>query len=379
MTSQGRVAREQRFAARQSENEVTTSEGDITGDRAARARFTIILLAVALCIAALFSLTAGASDASVLSVLRALTSSGAAEGADAFRRDHLIIMEIRLPRIVMGMLIGAGLAVSGAVMQGLFRNPLADPGLVGVSAGAGLGAVSMIVLGGTFLAPVIAILGVYALPLAAFLGGLASTLLLYRVATRRGRTSVATMLLAGIALGALAGAATGALIYLADDRQLRDLTFWGLGSLAGSTWAKIGAAGPIIAIILVVSPLLARGLNALALGEAAAGHLGIQVQRIKNIAIVTVAAATGATVAVAGGIGFVGIVVPHMLRLSIGPDHRYLLPASTLLGATLLLLADAVSRTIVAPAELPIGIITALFGAPFFLWILLRQRGLLDL
>ncbi len=241
------------------------------------------MLAVALCIAALFSLTAGASDASVLSVLRALTSSGAAEGADAFRRDHLIIMEIRLPRIVMGMLIGAGLAVSGAVMQGLFRNPLADPALVGVSAGAGLGAVSMIVLGGTFLAPIIAILGVYALPLAAFLGGLASTLLLYRVATRRGRTSVATMLLAGIALGALAGAATGALIYLADDRQLRDLTFWGLGSLAGSTWAKIGAAGPIIAIILVVSPLLARGLNALALGEAAAGHLGIQVQRVKTL------------------------------------------------------------------------------------------------
>ncbi len=175
----------------------------------------------------------------MLSVLRALTSSSAAEGADAFRRDHLIIMEIRLPRIVMGMLIGAGLAVSGAVMQGLFRNPLADPGLVGVSAGAGLGAVSMIVLGGTFLAPVIAILGVYALPLAAFLGGLASTLLLYRVATRRGRTSVATMLLAGIALCAPAGAATGALIYLADDRQLRDLTFWGLGSLAGSTGPRL--------------------------------------------------------------------------------------------------------------------------------------------
>lgn len=370
MTIQGRVVREQRIAARLSEND--------TGDRAARARLTIILLAMALCIAALFSLTAGASDASVLSVLRVLTSGGA-EGADAFRRDHLIIVEIRLPRIVMGMLIGAGLAVSGAVMQGLFRNPLADPGLVGVSAGASLGAVSMIVLGGTLLAPVIAMLGVYALPLAAFLGGLCSTFLLYRVATRRGRTSVATMLLAGIALAALAGAATGGLIYLADDRQLRDLTFWSLGSLAGSTWAKIGAAGPIIAAVLVVSPLLARGLNAMALGEAAAGHLGIQVQRIKNIAIVTVAAATGATVAVAGGIGFIGIVVPHMLRLGIGPDHRYLLPASALLGATLLLLADAVSRTIVAPAELPIGIITALFGAPFFLWILLRQRGLLDL
>jgi iron complex transport system permease protein len=264
-------------------------------------------------------------------------------------------------------------------MQGLFRNPLADPGLVGVASGASLGAVSMIVLGGSVLAPVIAVLGIYALPLAAFFGGLATTLLLYRVATRRGRTSVATMLLAGIALGALAGAATGVLVYMADDRQLRDLTFWGLGSLAGATWSKIVAAGPIIAVVLIAAPMLARGLNALALGEAAAGHLGIQVQRIKNVAIVTVAAATGATVAVAGGIGFIGIVVPHMLRLSIGPDHRYLLPASALLGAILLLLADAVSRTIVAPAELPIGIITAMCGAPFFLWILLRQRGLLDL
>lgn len=346
------------------------------GDRAPRARLAIALLALALCVTAMFSLTAGASDASVVTLLHGLIFG---EGLEAVRRDHLIIMEIRLPRIALGILIGAGLAVSGAVMQGLFRNPLADPGLVGVSAGAGLGAVSIIVLGTGVLAPLVALLGIYALPLAAFLGGLATTLLLYRVATRRGRTSVATMLLAGIALGALAGAATGALIYIADDRQLRDLTFWSMGSLAGATWSKIVAAGPIIALVLIVSPVLSRGLNALALGEAAAGHLGIQVQRIKNVAIVVVAAATGATVAVSGGIGFIGIVVPHMLRLAIGPDHRYLLPASALLGAILLLLADAVSRTIVAPAELPIGIITAICGAPFFLWILLRQRGLIDL
>jgi iron complex transport system permease protein len=264
-------------------------------------------------------------------------------------------------------------------MQGLFRNPLADPGLVGVSAGASLGAVSMIVLGGTALAPLYLLLGLYALPLAAFFGGLITTLILYRVATRRGRTSVATMLLAGIALGALTGAATGALVYISDDRQLRDLTFWGLGSLAGATWGKIGTAGPIIMVILFATPFLSRGLNALALGEAAAGHLGIPVQRIKNVAIVTVAAATGATDAKSGGIGLIGIVVPHMLRFSIGPDHRYLLPSAALLGAIMLLLADAVSRTIVAPAELPIGIITAVCGAPFFLWILLRQRGVLDL
>ncbi len=368
------AAGRQRFAAYYG---MTKADKDVSaGDRAPRARFAIVLLALALCVTAMFSLTAGASDASVLTLLHGLIFG---EGLEAVRRDHLIIMEIRLPRIALGILIGAGLAVSGAVMQGLFRNPLADPGLVGVSAGAGLGAVSIIVLGTGVLAPLVALLGIYALPLAAFLGGLATTLLLYRVATRRGRTSVATMLLAGIALGALAGAATGALIYIADDRQLRDLTFWSMGSLAGATWSKILAAGPIIALVLIVSPVLSRGLNALALGEAAAGHLGIQVQRIKNVAIVAVAAATGATVAVSGGIGFIGIVVPHMLRLAIGPDHRYLLPASALLGAILLLLADAVSRTIVAPAELPIGIITAICGAPFFLWILLRQRGLIDL
>jgi iron complex transport system permease protein len=279
----------------------------------------------------------------------------------------------------MGTLVGAALAVSGAVMQGLFRNPLADPGLIGVSAGASLGAVSVIVLGATVLAPLTVELGVFALPLAAFGGGLATTLLLYRVATRQGQTSVATMLLAGIALAALAMALTGILIFIADDRQLRDLTFWGLGSLAGATWQKIGAIGPVIGLALAAMPFLARGLNALALGEATAGHLGVPVQKLKYTAIVGVAAAVGAAVAVSGGIGFVGIVVPHLLRLSIGPDNRYLLPASALLGGTLLLLADAVARTIVAPAELPIGIVTAVFGAPFFLWILLRKRGILDL
>jgi iron complex transport system permease protein len=174
-------------------------------------------------------------------------------------------------------------------------------------------------------------------------------------------------------------ALTGILIFMADDRQLRDLTFWSLGSLAGATWSKIGAVGPIIALALAAMPFLARGLNALALGEATAGHLGIPVQRLKYTAIIGVSAAVGAAVAVSGGIGFVGIVVPHLLRLVIGPDNRYLLPASALLGGSLLLLADAVARTIVAPAELPIGIVTALAGAPFFLWILLRKRGVVDL
>ncbi|RWE56457.1 iron ABC transporter permease [Mesorhizobium sp.] len=349
------------------------------GDRSGRARNVILLLCLGLAVAVLLSLTSGASDASAVSVVGDWLS-GAAPGNEALSaRDRLIVYDIRLPRVILGVLIGAALAVSGAVMQGLFRNPLADPGLIGVSAGASLGAVAVIVLGATVLAPVISVLGTLALPLAAFCGGLATTLVLYQVATRHGRTSVATMLLAGIALAALAMALTGILIFMADDRQLRDLTFWQLGSLAGATWQKIGSVGPVIVLALAAMPFLARGLNALALGEATAGHLGIPVQRLKYTAIVGVSAAVGASVAVSGGIGFVGIVVPHLLRLAIGPDNRYLLPASALLGACLLLLADAVARTIVAPAELPIGIVTAIAGAPFFLWILLRKRSVIDL
>ena len=343
------------------------------GDRTALAFLVLAGLVVASCLAFAFSITTGASDASIIDVIRGLASNRADDALSA--RDRIIIFDIRLPRAILGFLIGAGLAVSGAVMQGLFRNPLADPGLIGVTAGSSLGAVCMIVLGGSVAAPVASALGIFALPIAAFIGGLATTILLYKVATRHGQTSVATMLLAGIALGALALAATGVLIYMADDRQLRDLTFWSMGSLAGATWGKIAAAGPIILISMLSLPFMARGLNALTLGEAAAFHMGIAVQRLKNIAIVTVAAATGASVAVSGGIGFVGIVVPHVLRMVIGPDHRYLLPASALLGGSLLIFADVLARTIVAPAELPIGIITAAVGGPFFLWILLRQRS----
>ncbi|TGQ69379.1 iron ABC transporter permease [Mesorhizobium sp. M00.F.Ca.ET.186.01.1.1] len=349
------------------------------GDRSARARLIMGLSCVVLALAVFLSLTSGASDASAIKVVGDWLFGANRGDVVLDARDRLIVYDIRLPRVMLGMLIGAALAVSGAVMQGLFRNPLADPGLIGVSAGSSLGAVAVIVLGATLLAPLTALFGALTLPLAAFCGGLTVTLVLYGVATRHGRTSVATMLLAGIALAALAMALTGILIFMADDRQLRDLTFWSLGSLAGATWQKIGSVGPIIVAALAVTPFLARGLNALALGEATAGHLGIPVQRLKYTAIIGVSAAVGASVAVSGGIGFVGIVVPHLLRLLIGPDNRYLLPASALLGASLLLLADAVARTIVAPAELPIGIVTAISGAPFFLWILLRKRGVIDL
>lgn len=319
--------------------------------------------------ASVLSLTSGAAGLGFFDLLRGLT------GGELSLRESVVLFDIRLPRLVMGLAVGAALAVSGVLLQGLFRNPLADPGIVGIGAGAGLGAVLAIVLGGLLPLWMSDFIGMHLVPFAAFFGGWVATLILYKTATSGGRTNVTTMLLAGIALGALAGAVTGVMVYIADDTQLRDLTFWGMGSLAGATWMKLAAALPLIVLVLLIAPGLARGLNALALGEAQAAHMGHSVQSVKRRAIFGAAAATGAAVAVSGGIGFIGIVVPHLLRLAMGPDHRVLLPNAALLGAGLLVLADLVARTIVAPAELPIGILTALFGSPFFLWILLRQKS----
>ena len=335
--------------------------------KARRVTLGLLLMLVVTCVA---NLSIGASEASLRTAVMDL-----ALGRGLSDLNRIIIWDIRLPRLAMGILVGAALAVSGVVMQGLFRNPLADPGIVGVSAGAGLGAVTAIVFGGILPAPVLAWIGDGLIAIAAFLGGWASVLILYRVSTRQGQTSVATMLLAGIALAALSGAVSGVMIYMADDQQLRDLTFWGMGSLAGATWIKVTTAAPIILASISCTLFLARALNGLAMGEAIAHHMGIPVQRCKNIAILTVAGATGAAVAVSGGIGFIGIVVPHLLRLSTGSDHQRLLMNSALLGATLLLCADMISRVVVAPAELPIGIVTAILGAPVFFWILLRRHG----
>lgn len=331
------------------------------------AGLTLLMLAVAL-----LSVSLGAIRIPPERVLAVLTGGGA---DPALARDALVVLNIRLPRTLLGLMIGAGLAVSGALMQGLFRNPLADPALVGVSSGAGFAAACIIVLGDRLLAyaGLPGPLPYLALPAGAFLGGLSATLILYALATRSGRTAVATMLLAGIALGALSGALTGLLTYASDDRQLRDLTFWSLGSLSGATWGKVAASAPLILPVLVAVPFLGRGLNALVLGEAEAFHLGIPVERLKRACIFLVAVAVGASVAGAGVIGFVGLVVPHALRLAIGPEHRLLLPASALLGGAFLVLADVVARLVAAPAELPIGIVTALVGAPVFLWLLLGR------
>jgi iron complex transport system permease protein len=340
-------------------------------------RSPVLVLGTLLAVLALAAAAAASVGAAGIPLSRLPAALGIAAGDPAtVARDHLVLWSIRLPRIAVAIIIGALLAAGGTVMQGLFRNPLADPALAGISPGAGLAAATAIVVGDRMLAAAKTTVPFEVLPIAAIVGALIATTTLYRLATRSGRTSIATLLLAGIAIGALCNAGIGFLVFLADDRQLRDITFWLLGSLGGATWGKVWALAPFAALMLAGLPFIARGLDLIVLGEAEAFHMGIAVERLKRIAIVLVAASTGAAVAVAGVIGFVGIVVPHLLRLVIGPGHRLLLPAALCLGAILLLIADTFARIVAAPAELPIGIVTAAIGAPFFLSLLLRQRAL---
>ncbi|PKM32353.1 MAG: ABC transporter permease [Gammaproteobacteria bacterium HGW-Gammaproteobacteria-12] len=290
------------------------------------------------------------------------------------QQAELILSQIRMPRTLLGLAVGMVLALCGVAMQGLFRNPLADPGLVGVSSGAALGA-AVAIVGGAAFGGLPEAFAPYLLSACAFIGGLLVTALVYRLGRRDGQTNVATMLLAGIALTALAGAAIGLFTYLADDATLRTLTFWNLGSLNGASYARLW---PLLLATLAVAlwlPRRARALNALLLGESEARHLGFDVERLKRELVFCTALGVGAAVAAAGLIGFIGLVVPHLMRLLVGPDHRLLLPASALAGASLLLLADLVARLALAPAELPIGIVTALIGAPFFLYLLVRGRN----
>jgi iron complex transport system permease protein len=311
------------------------------------------------------SLAIGAVSLTLREVLQALL--GHSEDA----RQAAVIWQLRLPRTLMAGLVGAGLGLAGAMTQGLFRNPIADPGLIGVSAGAAVVTAALIVFG-TLLLP-----GgwlPYALPLGAFAGSLVVIALVSRIALVEARTSVALLLLAGIAINALAMAGTGLLVYLSDDRQMRDITFWTLGSVGGATWIKVAALAPCVILPLLLSPWFGRALDALNLGEREAAHLGFRVERVKRAACLAFALAVGGAVSVSGIIGFVGLVVPHLVRLTFGAQHRVLLPLSALGGATLLILADIVARTIVAPAELPIGLITSFVGGPFFIALLLRRR-----
>ncbi len=337
---------------------------------------TLFIALSLLCLLAVWlSLALGPVSLPLLDTLRAgMRLLGLPVNGEGLEQAELILGQIRLPRTLLGLTVGAVLALAGVAMQGLFRNPLADPGLVGVSSGAALGA-AVAIVGTAWMGGVPEVFAPYLLSLCAFLGGLGVTALVYRLGRRDGQTNVATMLLAGIALTALASSAVGLFTYLADDATLRTLTFWNLGSLNGASYQRLW---PLVLVAVAVAlwlPRRAAALNALLLGESEARHLGFEVESLKRELVFCTALGVGAAVAAAGLIGFVGLVVPHLVRLLSGPDHRVLLPASLLAGASLLLFADLVARLALAPAELPIGIVTAFIGAPFFLYLLLRGRA----
>ncbi|MEL6335920.1 MAG: iron ABC transporter permease [Pseudomonadota bacterium] len=290
--------------------------------------------------------------------------------------EQAIVWEIRLPRIALGIAVGAALAVSGAALQGVLRNPLADPGLIGVTGGASLGAVMTIVLGGAVAGSLPADLRPFMLPVAAFFGAGVVITFVFALARRHGETSVATLILAGVAVNAIAGAAIGAMVYISDDQQLRDLTFWTMGALGGAGWTLVIAA---VVLTLAALPMMlarTRDLDLFQLGERAAFHAGLDVERSKLLIALATAIAVGAVTAAAGPIGFIGLVAPHLVRLALGPRHGVLLPASLLTGVALVLAADLAVRLAVPPAEPPIGLATSLIGGPFFLWLLIRGQGM---
>lgn len=337
-----------------------------------QARRVLVLLAVALGVAVIIALGRGAVGLSPGEVIAALGDKLGLDLGDTDERLIAIVWSVRLPRVVLAVLVGAALACSGAALQGVVRNALADPTLVGVSGGAALGAVTAIVLGGPLLA---SSFGVWLVPAAAFAGALLSTRAALALARVGGATSGVTVLLAGIGLAALAGSGVGILLYLADDAALRSVTFWSLGSVGGATWTLVGAIALPIGLAVVWLPRLASDLDRLALGELEARHVGVDVDRLIRRVTGLAALAVGAAVAACGSIAFVGLVVPYLARAVLGPGHRSLLPACALGGAVLLVVADLIARTIVAPAEIPIGVITALAGAPVLLALVRRGRG----
>ena len=335
--------------------------------RRARARLLLAALAAALPLCMLLGLACGAVSLGPAEIVAGLQASFA---GDAAEQSALIIGQIRLPRVLLAALMGAILGMSGAATQGLFRNPLADPSLIGVTAGASLGAALVIVLGGGLLPGYSAL---SAVSVGAFAGGALAVVFVYRLATSSSGTSVATMLLAGIAITALAGALGSLLEFRADNAMLRRISLWKMGGMDGANYPRLLVASVVGAALLLALPRHAGTLNALLLGESEARHLGIDVDRARVALITWVAVGVGTSVALVGTIAFVGLVVPHIVRMLVGPDHRVLLPASALAGAILLVVADTLARIVLAPTELPVGIITAIIGVPFFIS-LLRQR-----
>ncbi|RLV08450.1 heme ABC transporter permease [Streptomyces griseocarneus] len=324
-------------------------------------------MAVALLALCLLSAGTGAYDIPLGDVLGSVLHRIGLGGAALDRVGESVLWNVRLPRVVLALLVGASLGCAGALMQGVFGNPLAEPGVIGISAGAAVGAVSSIAFGLSFL-------GTWTVSAGAFAGGLLTVLMVYALSRTGGRTEVVTLILTGLAVNAFAGALIGLCVFFADNAQLTQITFWQLGSLSQATWPKVLAVLPCALVGLTTAPLYSRKLDLLALGERPTRHLGVDVERLRLTLVLVVALLTAAAVAVAGIITFVGLLVPHLLRMAAGPGHRFLVPGSALGGGLVIVAADLAARTAAQPAELPLGVLTALFGSPFFFWLLRRTR-----
>ena len=330
-----------------------------------------------LAIISLVSTTIGPVKISILQIIDILfesininTNLSSSEISQAFKT---VVLDIRLPRILMGIIVGIALGISGAILQGLFRNPLIDPGFIGVSSGAAIGAMFVIMF-----SQLIAIENnfyvQFLLPVFAMSGGLSTTILVYKMSQMSGKTNIMAMLLSGIAVNAFSGSIIGFLVYRASDMELRSFTFWTLGSLDNSNWLIVSIAFVAILVPIIVSFKLRKKLDIFMLGDAEAGYLGLNIEKLKKRIIFISALMVGVTVAFCGMIGFIGLVTPHLVRLIMGPSHKTLIFGSAILGAIILILADFISRIIIAPAQLPIGIITSALGAPFFLWLIVSQK-----
>lgn len=344
--------------------------------RRQRQRLVLALLACAASTMSVIALVTGPFPIPAEHVLASLAqAAGLPLGNPPPIVESATVLQLRLPRVLLGLLAGATLAVGGVALQGMLRNPLAEPGLIGVSSGAALAAAVVIVLGAQVPGLAALLPMGLLLPLMAFAGGLAATAVVTAWSRNQGQLSVASVLLAGIAINALCLAGIGFLSHIADDHSLRSLNFWAFGSLGKAGWTELLLAAPLMLLPLLLIPRAALGLNALLLGETEAAHLGIAVDQLKRRLMLGIALGVGAAVSLTGIIAFIGLLVPHLLRMALGPDHRLLLPASAFLGGTLLVAADTAARIALPPTELPVGILTTLLGAPFFLWLLRRQRS----
>lgn len=341
-------------------------------------RNTVIIsgMSVLLLVTTVFSLTVGAVSVPVSDVLVILFQKiGLFSSSSVDSMHEVVLNNIRLPRIVMTILIGGSLGICGAALQGLFRNPLVEPSLIGVSGGSATGVVLLIVFGSSsVLFQSKGLVYQTLLPIIAFAGGLSATFLVLKLSSYAGKVNVPVLILVGVAINALTGAVIGLTIFYADENQLRTFTFWTLGDLGGASWSTLIIAAPLLIFSSVALLFFSRPLNALALGEAEAYHMGVDVERTKRFVIFCCALGVGVSVSLSGMIGFVGLIVPHLVRVLFHSDNKLVLPASILGGAWLLIMADLVARTIVSPSELPIGVVTALMGSPFFIALLMKAK-----